>query len=106
MPVMTIAVSGGRDLREVTEIARKRIKERLETVPGVGAVILVGGRMRAINVYVDTDKLAAYNLSIEDVRQALIGQNLEVPGGRVDQGTGSWCCGPWAASKTRPASAS
>ncbi len=39
---------------------------------GVGAVILVGGRQRAVNVYVDTDKLTAYHLSIEDVRQALI----------------------------------
>jgi HAE1 family hydrophobic/amphiphilic exporter-1 len=86
MPVMTIAVSGRRDFREVTEIARKQIKERLETVNGVGAVTLVGGRSRAMNVIVDTDKLAAYNLSVEDVRLALVRQNLEVPGGRVDQG--------------------
>jgi HAE1 family hydrophobic/amphiphilic exporter-1 len=86
MPVMTLAVSGRRDFREVTEIARKRIKERLETVNGVGAVTLVGGRVRAMNVVVDTDKLASYNLSIDDVQLALRLQNLEVPGGRVDQG--------------------
>jgi hydrophobic/amphiphilic exporter-1 (mainly G- bacteria), HAE1 family len=86
MPVMTIAVSGRRDFREVTEIARKQIKERLETVPGVGAINLVGGRVRAMNVVVDTDKLAGYNLSVDDVRQALVRQNLEVPGGRIDQG--------------------
>src|SRR5215210_3991997 len=81
MPVMTIAVSGRRDFREVTEIARKRIKERLETVNGVGAISLVGGRTRAINVVVDTDKLAAYGLAVEDVRTSLVRQNLEVPGG-------------------------
>src|SRR3954467_7319778 len=86
MPVMTIAVSGRRDFREVTEIARKRIKERLETVSGVGAVTLVGGRIRAMNIVVDTDKLAGYGLSVEDVRMALVRQNLEVPGGRIDQG--------------------
>ena len=86
MPVMTLAVSGRRDFREVTEIARKRIKERLETVNGVGAVTLVGGRARAMNVIVDTTRLAAYNLSIDEVRMALERQNLEVPGGRVDQG--------------------
>ena len=86
MPVMTIAISGRRDFREVTEIARKRIKERLETVPGVGAINLVGGRVRAMNVVVDTDRLAGYNLSVDDVRQALLRQNLEVPGGRIDQG--------------------
>src|SRR3954467_3645576 len=86
MPVLTIAVSGRRDFREVTEIARRRIKERLETVNGVGAVSLVGGRVRAMNVVVDTDKLAGYGLSVEEVRMALTRQNLEVPGGRVDQG--------------------
>jgi HAE1 family hydrophobic/amphiphilic exporter-1 len=85
-PVMTIAVSGRRNFREVTEIAKKRIKEELETVAGVGAVILVGGRQRAINVYLDTDRLLAYELSAEDVRLALVRQNLELPGGRVDQG--------------------
>jgi HAE1 family hydrophobic/amphiphilic exporter-1 len=86
IPVVTLAISGRRDFREVTEIARKQIKERLETVNGVGSVQLVGGRTRAINVVVDTDKLAAYGLSVEDVRVALVRQNLEVPGGRIDQG--------------------
>ncbi len=86
MPVMTIAVSGRRDLREVTEIARKRIKERLETVRGVGAVNLVGGRTRAMNITLDTNKLAAYGLSVSDVRASLINQNIEEPGGRIDQG--------------------
>ncbi|APW60795.1 efflux RND transporter permease subunit [Paludisphaera borealis] len=86
MPVMTIAISGRRDFREVTEIARRQIKERLETVSGVGAINLVGGRIRAMNVVVDTDRLAGFNLSVDDVRQALVRQNLEVPGGRVDQG--------------------
>ncbi len=86
MPVMTIAVSGRRDFREVTELARKQIKERLETVNGVGSINLVGGRVRAMNVVLDIERMAGYNLSVEDVRIALIRQNLEVPGGRVDQG--------------------
>ena len=87
MPVMALAVSGRRDMREVTELARKRIKERLETVPGVGAINLVGGRTRSINVTVDSDKLAAYALSIDDVKTSLERQNLEEPGGRIDQGS-------------------
>lgn len=86
IPVLTLTVSGQRDIREVTEIARKQLKERLETVDGVGAIQLVGGRTRAINIVIDTDKLASYSLSIEDVRMALTRQNLEVPGGRIDQG--------------------
>src|SRR6478735_4208600 len=72
MPVLTIAVSGRRDFREVTELARRKIKERLETVNGVGAITLVGGRIRAMNVVVDTNKLAAYNLSIDEVRASLV----------------------------------
>src|SRR5262245_7252283 len=75
MPIMTIAVSGRRDFREVTEIARKRLKERLETVDGVGAISLVGGRTRAMSVEVDTEKLAGYGLSIEDVKFAIQRQN-------------------------------
>ena len=56
MPVMTIAVSGRRDFREVTELARKQIKERLETVNGVGSINLVGGRVRAMNVVLDIER--------------------------------------------------
>ncbi len=85
-PIFSIAVSGNRDLREVTEIARKLVKEDIETLHGVGSVTLTGGLERAINITVDTDKLAAYNLSVQQVKAALRAQNLEVPGGRVDQG--------------------
>ena len=86
-PIMTIGISGQRDVREVTEIAKHRIKEQLETVHGVGSVFLSGGRTRAINIIADVDKLASYGLSIEDVRLALVSQNLEVPGGLLQQGS-------------------
>lgn len=87
-PVLTLAVSGRRDAREITEIAKRRIKEDLESLPGVGAVILVGGRQRAIQISIDTDRLQKFeNLTIEDVRQALIRENQEQPGGRIDQGS-------------------
>lgn len=85
-PIMTIGVSGSRPVRDVTEIARLQILERLQTVPGVGAVFMSGSRSRAVNVIVDTDKLSSYGLSVEDVRLALANQNLEVPGGILDQG--------------------
>lgn len=85
-PIITIGVSGRRPVRDVTEIARLQILERLQTVPGVGAVFMSGSRSRAVNVIVDTDKLSAYGLSVEEVRMALANQNLEVPGGILDQG--------------------
>ena len=84
-PVITVVLSGKRDLREITELARRRIKENIETVQGVGAVTIAGGQQRTIQVTIDTEKLQQYNISIEDVRRALTNQNLELPGGRVDQ---------------------
>src|SRR5207247_2626467 len=85
VPVMGIAISGRRNLREVTELARKQVKEDIETLSGVGQVILLGGQERAINVYVDPDRLTAQGLSIGQVRSAIQQQNLELPGGRLDQ---------------------
>ena len=87
VPVMSLSVSAPRDLKEITYIVDRQIKQILETVPDVGAVIMIGGRTRAVQVAVDIDKLRARGLTIEDVRTALLQQNLEVPAGRVDQGT-------------------
>ncbi|MGH7790602.1 MAG: efflux RND transporter permease subunit, partial [Candidatus Binatia bacterium] len=85
-PILTIVISGNRDLREITEIAKKQIKEDIETQRGVGSVSLIGGLERAINIVLDTDRLAAYGLSIDHVKAAIRAQNVEIPGGRVDQG--------------------
>src|SRR4029450_849147 len=63
----------------------KQVKDSLSSLSGVGQVILVGGSKRAIQVSIDTNRLEAYHLSIEQGRQALASQNLELPGGRVDQ---------------------
>ena len=65
--------SGNRDLREITEIAKKQIKEDIETQRGVGSVSLIGGLERAINIILDTDQLVAYGLSIEQVKAAHAG---------------------------------
>jgi HAE1 family hydrophobic/amphiphilic exporter-1 len=86
-PVMTVAVSGNRDLREITKIADDQIKQNLETVNGVGAVGIVGGRKRAVNVYLNPSRMEGFGLTVPQVRAALQAQNLEIPGGRVDTGT-------------------
>ncbi|HEY0546937.1 MAG TPA: efflux RND transporter permease subunit [Pyrinomonadaceae bacterium] len=86
-PVLRIAVSAPRSLREVTDIADKQIKQRIESVNGVGQVEIIGGRKREIQVWVDPDKLRAYNVTVAEVANAVKLQNMEVPGGRVDEGT-------------------
>jgi HAE1 family hydrophobic/amphiphilic exporter-1 len=84
-PIITISVSARRSLKELTLIADKQIKQNLETVQDIGSVSLVGGRTRAIQISVDIDRLRAYDLTIGDIRTALEQQNVEIPGGRVDQ---------------------
>ncbi|MEO8380963.1 MAG: efflux RND transporter permease subunit [Acidobacteriota bacterium] len=82
-PVLTIALSGERSLRELTELADKTVREQLERTGGVGEVRVVGGLERAINVWIDADRLAAYQLPITAVRDALDRQNADLPGGNV-----------------------
>jgi HAE1 family hydrophobic/amphiphilic exporter-1 len=86
-PVLRVAVSANKGLREVTDIADKDIKKRIESINGVGNVEIVGGATREIHVWVDPDKMRAYNVTVPDVVAAVKAQNLEVPGGRIDEGT-------------------
>jgi len=86
-PVLRIAVSAPRTLREVTDIADKQIKQRIEAISGVGQVEIIGGRRREIQVWVDPDKMRAFNVTAADVANAVRAQNMEVPGGRVQEGT-------------------
>ncbi|MBI5508603.1 MAG: efflux RND transporter permease subunit [Deltaproteobacteria bacterium] len=86
IPVVTLTVTADRDLKEVSEIARLKVKEAIENVDGVGAVIPAGAWKRAINVEVDVDKLFAYGLPISRLKTALLSQNVEIPSGRIDRG--------------------
>jgi hydrophobic/amphiphilic exporter-1 (mainly G- bacteria), HAE1 family len=85
-PVLTIALTGDRSIRELTELGDKTARPMLERVAGVGEVRVVGGLDRAINVWIDADRLAAYQISISQIRQALERQNTDVPGGNVTTG--------------------
>src|SRR5258705_3264474 len=85
-PVLRIAVSAPRSLREVTDIADKQIKRLIEPISGVGKVDIIGGRQREIEIWVDPDKMRAYNVSAPEVASAIKTQNMELPGGRVEAG--------------------
>ena len=85
-PVITISLSGDRSLRELTELADKTVRVQLERTGGVGEVQVVGGLQRAINIWIDADRLAAYQIPITAIRQALSRQNTDVPGGNVNTG--------------------
>ena len=85
-PVLSLALTANRPVREITEYADKVIRRQLESLEGVGQVLLVGGRARQINIRLDADRLRAYNVTVTDVSRALSSQNAETPGGRMDQG--------------------
>lgn len=85
-PIMTIAVSGERTPTELYFLADRYVKSVIESSKGVGQVSISGAAERAIKVNVDAKRLAAYEMSILQVRDALVRQNTEVPGGRVDEG--------------------
>jgi len=85
-PVLTVALAGDRSLRELTELADKVVKLRLERAAGVGEVQIVGGLERAMNIWVEADRLAAFQLPITAVRDAIIRQNTDATGGNVTNG--------------------
>jgi len=85
--IVTLAVHGQKTVRELTEVADKQIRRGLETIDGVGAMDVIGGQLRQINVFLDIDKLNAYNLSAQEVERALRTENVETPGGRIVRGT-------------------
>jgi len=88
MPVVTLVIRGPKamPLRDLTYFARKRIKEQLEAIDGVGAIQIVGGREREIRIVADAKKLGAYNISSSMLKDALKSQNVEIPGGNVTEG--------------------
>ncbi|MGI8468060.1 MAG: efflux RND transporter permease subunit [Pyrinomonadaceae bacterium] len=85
-PVLRIVVSAPTSLRDVTDVAKHQIKERIESINGVGQVQIVGGRERQINVWIDPDKMRSYNVTAADISNALKIQNVEFPSGRLDGG--------------------
>jgi HAE1 family hydrophobic/amphiphilic exporter-1 len=85
-PVLSLAISGNRSAREITEIADKLVKQNLESLNGVGRVSFIGDRKREIQIVLDASKIASYNLSVEAIKQALRAQNVEIPGGRLEDG--------------------
>ena len=86
-PVLSLVLSSkSMSLRTLTEIADKQLRRSLQSVDGVGEVSLGGDRAREIHVVVDIEKLNAHGLSIAQVRDAITAENIEVPGGAIEQG--------------------
>jgi HAE1 family hydrophobic/amphiphilic exporter-1 len=88
-PVITVAITANKPLRDITEYADKGLRRWLESVDGVGQVLVIGGRKRQVNIWLDAELLSAQGISVNEVARALQAQNADIPGGRIDRGAQS-----------------
>jgi multidrug efflux pump len=84
-PIMYLAFSSDKHTPlEVTDFADRFAKDRLQSLTGVAEARLFGARRFSMRIWLDPARLAAYNLTVQDVEVALRGQNVEVPAGRIE----------------------
>lgn len=76
-----------RSLLELTEIAERTFKETLQTIPGVSSISIWGSKEYSMRLWMDPIRLAAFELSPLDIRNALLRENLELPSGRIEGNT-------------------
>ena len=84
-PIIWVGMSSDRFTPlEMTDLADKQIKNRLQTVEGVSSIYIGGAQRFAIRLWLDSEKMAAHQVTVLDVQQALREQNVELPSGRVE----------------------
>ncbi|HET6438483.1 MAG TPA: efflux RND transporter permease subunit, partial [Anaeromyxobacter sp.] len=87
MAIVSLAVRSDQlTARELTTLADRRVKRRLENLPGVGKVEMVGDRKREVSVDLDPARLDALGLGLDEVVAGLSGENVNTPLGRLDRG--------------------
>ncbi len=86
MPIIRIAVSGNRSDDEIKEIAEDTITDLLEQAEGVAEASVMGGKTKIVRVELDQNRLAAYGFTVSQVSSALSKQNLELGGGKLNEG--------------------
>ncbi len=84
-PVIFLALSSdAHNALQLSEMANTLVKPVLQTAAGAADVLIFGERRFSMRIWLDTDKLASYKLTIQDVEDALRRSNLEVPAGRIE----------------------
>ncbi len=84
-PIIYLAFSSDRHSSlEITDYADRFVKDRLQTLTGVAEVRIFGERRYSMRIWLDPEKMAAYEVTVQDVEGALERQNVEVPSGRIE----------------------
>ena len=85
-PILLYTISAPRHVMELTELVENLIQERIESADGVGEVFMWGARGGQVKIYIDPNRLRAFNLSVTEVTNAIRSQNQEMPGGNLVEG--------------------
>ena len=84
-PIIYMAINSDRhNEMELSDYADRIVKDRLQVLPGVAQLLILGERRYSMRIWLDRSRLAAYNLTPADVERALTEQNVEVPAGRIE----------------------
>ena len=86
MPIMRIAIRGNRSVNDVKQIAEDSIAPILEQADGVAQADVTGGRKKIVRVELEHNRLAAYGFTVSQIANALSKQNLELGGGKLNEG--------------------
>lgn len=89
IPILLVTLSGGLDEQGLKELGEK-LEDELTRLPGVLEVTVTGGREQQVRVQVMPERLAHYGLSLDDVSNAVRGENADIPGGTVQVGAGTF----------------
>ncbi|MBK7828170.1 efflux RND transporter permease subunit [Nannocystis sp.] len=85
-PVLSVALASDMPIRDLTKLAKDEVKQRIQQVPGVGTVDLIGAREREVKVLVDPARMIGFGLTVDDVTGAIQAGNIELPAGYVKTG--------------------
>ncbi len=83
-PILSVMISGDKTPSELSTFAKSVVKDRIQRIPGVGTVTLVGGREREIRIWLDANRLRAYGVTADDVINALRREHADIPGGLLE----------------------
>ena len=88
-PIISVMIAGDIPIREITAFADDIAKEEIQRIRGVGSVSIVGGRDRAIRVWLDNNRMRSFGVTADDVRMAIQSEHAELPGGRLEVAGGT-----------------
>ena len=84
-PIVFLSLHSDRHTeQEITDYTERYVKDWFNTIPGVSAVSISGARRYAMRIWLDAERLASRELTVQDVEEALLRDNVSIPSGRIE----------------------